>query len=65
MTEQEVLPQSLTGKACQYALGQWSNMSVYLQDGRLQIDNNLLENAIRPSAIGKKNWGQCSKSTRL
>jgi len=28
----------------------------YLQDGRLEIDNNLTENAIRPSAVGKKNW---------
>jgi hypothetical protein len=31
-------------------------LSVYLGDGRIEIDNNLCENAIRPTAIGKKNW---------
>ena len=31
-------------------------MTVYLDDGRVEIDNNLVENAIRPTAIGKKNW---------
>ena len=39
-----------------YALGQWSTLTVYLDDGRVEIDNNLVENAIRPTAIGKKNW---------
>ncbi len=37
-------------------LGQWRNMTVFLENGRLEIDNNLVENAIRPSALGKKNW---------
>ena len=50
------LPQSLTGKALSYALNQWSKLCVFLRDGRVQIDNNLVENTIRPSAIGKKNW---------
>ena len=50
------LPQSLTGKALSYALNQWGKLGVFLRDGRVQIDNNLIENAIRPSAIGKKNW---------
>ena len=50
------LPQSLTGKALTYALNQWSKLCVFLRDGRVQIDNNLVENTIRPSAIGKKNW---------
>ena len=50
------LPQSLTGKAQSYALNQWSKLCVFLRDGRVQIDNNLVENTIRPSAIGKKNW---------
>ena len=36
--------------------GQWDKLLVFLQDGRVQIDNNLVENTIRPSAIGKKNW---------
>lgn len=51
-----VLPQSLLGQAIAYALGQWSTLTVYLEDGRVEIDNNLVENAIRPTAVGKKNW---------
>jgi transposase len=50
------LPQSLLGQAIAYALGQWSTLTVYLEDGRVEIDNNLVENAIRPTALGKKNW---------
>ena len=50
------LPQSLTGEAITYTLGQWDKLLVFLQDGRVRIDNNLVENTIRPSAIGKKNW---------
>lgn len=51
-----VLPQSPVGKAAKYCLAEWAALNVYLSDGRLEIDNNLTENAIRPSAIGKKNW---------
>jgi transposase len=51
-----MLPQSLLGQAISYALGQWSTLTVYLGDGRAEIDNNLVENAIRPTALGKKNW---------
>jgi transposase len=50
------LPRSLTGEAITYTLGQWDKLLVYLEDGRFQIDNNLVENSIRPTAIGKKNW---------
>ena len=50
------LPQSLLGIAIDYTLGQWSTLGVYLDDGRVEIDNNLVENAIRPTALGKKNW---------
>lgn len=50
------LPRSLTGEAFSYAQNQWDKLIAYLEDGRVQIDNNLVENAIRPSAIGKKNW---------
>jgi transposase len=50
------LPQSLLGIAIDYALGQWPTLEVYLGDGRVEIDNNLVENAIRPTALGKKNW---------
>lgn len=50
------LPQSLLGQAIDYALSQWTTLEVYLEDGRVEIDNNLVENAIRPTALGKKNW---------
>lgn len=54
--QQKVLPQSPLGKAARYCLGEWEALNRYLLDGRLEIDNNLTENAIRPSALGKKNW---------
>jgi transposase len=50
------LPQSLLGQAIDYTLGQWPTLEVYLANGRVELDNNLVENAIRPTAIGKKNW---------
>jgi hypothetical protein len=50
------LPQSNLGKAISYALSNWSSLQVFLTAGRVEIDNNLLENAIRPTAIGKKNF---------
>lgn len=49
-------PRSLTGEAIRYALNQWDKLIVFVKDGRIEIDNNLVENSIRPSAIGKKNW---------
>lgn len=50
------LPQSLMGQAIDYTLSQWPMLGAYLGDGRVEIDNNLIENAIRPTAVGKKNW---------
>jgi transposase len=55
-TRGRILPQSSPGKAISYTLGQWSSLAVYLRDGTIEIDNNLVENAIRPTAVGKKNW---------
>jgi transposase len=49
------LPQSPLAGAIEYSLGLWHTLTVYLADGRVEIDNNLVENAIRPTAIGKKN----------
>jgi transposase len=49
------LPQSALGKAIDYTLTMWPMLTVYLEDGRVEIDNNPVENAIRPTAIGKKN----------
>jgi transposase len=48
------LPQSALGKAISYALGQWESLEVYLKDGTIEIDNNLVENAIRPRHLEKR-----------
>jgi transposase len=50
------LPSSTMTNALDYAEAQMPGLSVYLEDGRVEIDNNLVENAIRPTALGKKNW---------
>jgi transposase len=50
------LPQSPMGQAISYALNQWPALERFLDHGEVEIDNNLVENAIRPTAIGKKNW---------
>lgn len=50
---------SLMGKAVTYAFTRWEEMSRYLEDGRLRIDNNLAENAIRPIVLGRKNYLFC------
>ena len=52
----EVLPQSAFGKACHYAMAQWSRIEVYVHHGAVEIDNNWCENAMRPVALGRKNW---------
>lgn len=50
------LPQSLLGQAISYAHNQWPLLVRFLDCGEAEIDNNLVENAIRPTALGKKNW---------
>ena len=50
------LPKSAMGRAIDYTLTQWPMLCEYLEDGRIEIDNNPVERAIRPTAIGKKNW---------
>ena len=50
------LPKSQIGKAIRYAMERWDKLSVYLKDGSLHIDNNAIENAIRPIALGRKNY---------
>ena len=42
--------------ALQYTLNRWQKLNVYTQEGLLPIDNNLVENSIRPIAIGRRNW---------
>ena len=51
-----VPPKSLTGKALGYLDKQWPKLVRYLEDGRVRMDTNLVENAIRPFVIGRKNW---------
>jgi transposase len=50
------LPKSELGKACHYLLNQWEPLAAHCRLGHTEIDNNGIENAIRPSAVGKKNW---------
>jgi len=50
------LPKSALGKAMAYCLARWNNLIAYLHDGALEMDNNLVENAIRPVALGRKNY---------
>ncbi|MBF0363902.1 MAG: transposase [Oligoflexia bacterium] len=52
----KVLPQSVVGKAISYSINEWPFLIKYLNDGQLRISNILVENAIRPYAIGRKNW---------
>lgn len=53
---QQVLPKSKLGQACDYLLNQWEPLMNHQHYGESRLDNNLVENAIRPSCIGKKNW---------
>jgi transposase len=56
LIRRRTLPQGLLGQAIDYALKRWPALTQFVEDGTLEIDNNLIENAIRPSALGKKNW---------
>jgi hypothetical protein len=51
-----VLPKSSIGKAFHYLATRYNKICEYLQSGRLEIDNNLVENSIRPVALGRKNY---------
>ena len=51
-----VPPQSLTGKALAYLDGQWPKLIRVLDDGRIPLDTNAVERAIRPFVIGRRNW---------
>lgn len=52
----KVLPKSPIGKAMVYSINRWDALSAYLYDGSLLIDNNPIENSIRPVALGRKNY---------
>jgi hypothetical protein len=55
-SKDSVPPQSLSGKALAYLDTQWDKLVRYLEDGRIPIDNNRVENAIHPFVLGRKNW---------
>lgn len=52
----KVMPKSAIGKAVAYMLKYWQRLNVYTTNGMLEIDNNLIENAIRPVALGRRNY---------
>jgi transposase len=52
----QLLPKSTLGKAVHYFLNEYSALRGYLKHGRFEIDNNLVENDIRPTAVGRKRW---------
>ncbi|MFN8654754.1 MAG: IS66 family transposase [Candidatus Obscuribacterales bacterium] len=56
------LPKSAIGEALQYSVSRWSNLTRYTERGFLPIDNNAAERALRPVAVGRKNW--CSWETK-
>jgi transposase len=56
LSKQAFLPQSKLGKAITYAFGRWNELKTYLDDARVPIDNNMIENAIRPAKLGLKNY---------
>jgi transposase len=55
----QVAPKSPVGKALAYSIERWSRLCVYTSDGMLNIDNNPVENSIRPVAVGRKNYLFC------
>jgi transposase len=55
-TRLSTAPNSATAKAIDYSLKRWTALTRYAESGDLPIDNNPVENSIRPIALGKKNW---------
>lgn len=55
-TYNQLTPKSPLAKAISYAFGMWPRISRYCKEGRFLIDNNAIENAIRPIALGRKNY---------
>jgi len=56
VTARSVLPASKAGQALSYVRNHWDALNVYIQDGRLPIDNNWVERLMKRVAVGKKNW---------
>jgi hypothetical protein len=56
MQTPKVLPKSALGQAIKYCRNQWDKLEAFIEDGRLEIDNNRSERSIKPFVIGRKNW---------
>ena len=56
LTRQKITDGSATAKALDYSLKRWVALTRFVDDGRLPVDNNWIENQIRPIAIGRNNW---------
>lgn len=56
LKKSRTLPENNLGKAVNYAINQWSQLEVFIENGDVEIDQNLVENAIRPTKLGAKNW---------
>jgi transposase len=54
--QHDALPKAPLGQALHYALAQWKALNRFVSDGTIEIDNNIAENALRPLALGRKNW---------
>ncbi len=68
--QSKLLPKSKFSIAINYALKNWDTLTVYLDKGQVQLSTNLVENSIRPSAVGKKNWlfmgtNQCGETAAI
>jgi transposase len=56
-------PKGLLGKAISYSLNRWDQLTLFLSDGIIPLDNNPAENAIRPFVVGRKNWLFCDTTS--
>ena len=56
MARSDALPKSVLAKACNYTLTLWTRLSRFLEHSQLEVSNNLAENAMRPVALGRRNW---------
>jgi transposase len=54
--KRQARPQSELGKACAFLLNHWDVLVAHQQHSITRLDNNLVENAIRPTVLGRKNW---------
>ncbi|MNN67940.1 Transposase IS66 family protein [compost metagenome] len=65
LAQSDLVPEgSAIAKALDYSLKRWTALARYLEDGAVPIDNNAVENQIRPWALGRSNWLCVSRRSR-